>query len=272
MAPMPLMNDTLVSRAWVNDPIHDDVAPMEHHIIAPTLLGDGYSAVRFGSKMIKSPSITGGITIAPRGFGGRYDCDGRPLASNVFLSRGRLQRCADELDGGLGPELIPRLNFEDEKLFAILSLISAEAERPGLHERLYLEHLIDLLCLQLLREHSAHPLASGFGVAGLRAWQVRRVTAYMQEHLDQVVELQDLADLLNLSRFHLCTAFRKATGRTPHQWLLRLRMERARHLLAETHLSVTEVALAVGYQTPSAFAHAFRSFFALAPREFRKQL
>lgn len=271
MSPVPLVDDTMVSRAWLNEPIHDDVGPMEHHVVAPTLRGDGRSSVRFGSRTISAPSITGGVTIAPRGFGGRFDCDGRPLASNVFLSRARLQRCADEFQGGHAPELLPRLHFQDAKLFAILSLISSEAERPGPHERLYLEQLIDLLCLQLLREHSAFPVAGGRG-GGLRAWQVRRVTRYMEERLDEPIELQELADLLQLSRFYLCTAFRRATGHTPHQWLLRLRMARARDLLEGTSLSVTEVALATGYQTPSAFTHAFRSFFGLSPREFRHQL
>ncbi len=137
--------------------------------------------------------MTGGVTIAPRGFSGRFDCDGRPLASNVFLSRMRLRRCAEELPGGHAPELLPRLNFQDEKLFSILSLISAEAEKPGLHERLYLEQLIDLLCLQLLREHSAFPLASSQRASGLQNWQVRRVTDYMRDRLDQPIGLQELA-------------------------------------------------------------------------------
>jgi AraC family transcriptional regulator len=266
------MNDTLVSRAWVNDPIHDDVGPMEHHVIAPTLRGDGFSAVRFGSRMIRSPSISGGVTIAPRGFGGRFDCDGRPLASNVFLSRQRLQGCADELYAGRPPELLPRLNFDDDKLFSLLSLISAEAERPELHERLYIEQLVDLLCLQLLRAHSAFSAQGSHVPGGLQSRQVRRVTAYMLERLDEPVELQELADLLGLSRFHLCTAFRKATGRTPHQWFLSLRMRRARELLMEERISVTDVAMAVGYHTPSAFTYAFRSFFGVTPRELRRRL
>lgn len=266
---MPFAQDTMVTRAWVNDPIHDDVAPMEHHVIAPTLRGDGWSEVRFGKEAIRSRSVTGGITVAPRGFGGRFDCDGRPIASNVFISRNRLERSAEAMGIARAPELLPRLNFEDSKLFAILSLISAEAEASDAHSRLFLERLLDLLCVQLLRAHAAFPIIAVDDCAGLRPFQVRRVTDYMVQHLDEPIGLQELADLIRLSRFHFCTAFRKATGSTPHHWLVRLRIGRACELLADDRLSITEVALGVGYQTPSSFAHAFRAMVGATPTEYR---
>lgn len=267
--PMPFANDTMVTRAWVNDPIHDEVAPMEHHVIAPTLKGDGWSEVRFGAKSIRNPSVTGGITIAPRGFGGRFDCDGKPLASNVFLSRQRVQRCADMMGWSRPPELLPRLNFDDPRLFGILSLIAADADGSSPHSRLYLETLLDLLCIQLLREHSAFSVPETGGGPGLRSPQVRQVTGYMMDHLDEAVGLQELADLLHISRFHFCTAFRKATGFTPHQWLVRVRMERARELLSNGNMTITEVALSVGYQTPSSFTQAFRAAIGITPTAYR---
>jgi AraC family transcriptional regulator len=269
IVPLPFADDTMLTRAWVNDPIHDDVAPMEHHVVAPTLRGDGWSEVRFGTKSIRAPSVTGGITIAPRGFGGRFDCDGRPVASNVFVSRERLQRCADAMGWARTAELLPRLNFADPKLFAILALIGAEAREGGPHSRLYLETLLDLLCVQLLRDHSAFSSQTVTSGTGLRPRQVRQVTDYMNVHLDEAVALQQLADLLGLSRFHFCTAFRKATGLTPHQWLVRIRMERAQELLADGRLTVTDVALAVGYQTPSSFTQAFRAAVGFTPSAYR---
>jgi AraC family transcriptional regulator len=94
----------------------------------------------------------------------------------------------------------------------------------------------------------------------------------MREHLGQDVGLQDLASALRLSRFHFCTAFRLATGHTPHEWLTRLRMERARKLLGDESLRVTDIALATGYQTPSAFAARFRRHVGVSPSEYRRRL
>ena len=268
--PLPFMLDTMVTRAWVNDPIHDDVAPMEHHVIAPTLHGDGYSEVRFGTKTIRNPSLTGRVTIAPRGFGGRFHCDGKPTASNIFISKERLQHCADMMGFGRLPELIPTLNSEDPKLFAILALITSEAETCSAHSRLYIDTLVDLLCFHLLRDHAAFE-APEFDVRSrLLSRQLSRVNDYMHDHLDEAIGLQQLADLLGISRFHLCKAFRKATGFSPHQWLVRMRMQHARELLLDDRMTVTEIALAVGYQTPSSFAQAFRAAVGTSPSEYRQ--
>lgn len=269
LLPVPFMLDTMITKAWVNDPIHDEVAPMEHHVIAPTMRGDGWSQVKFGSKSIRSPSVTGRITIAPRGFSGRFDCDGTPVASNIFLSRERLERAAGTMGLTQPPELMPRLNAEDPKLFAILSLIGAEAADSGPHARLYLETLLELLCVQLLRAHAVFPAAHPRPTRGLSRSQVLLITDHMKRHLDEPIGLHELASLVGLSRFHLCTAFRRATGLTPHQWLVSLRMSEARRLLQDRRFSVTEIALTVGYQTPSSFAHAFRLAVGVTPSEFR---
>src|SRR5688572_15922739 len=107
---------------------------------------------------------------------------------------------------------------------------------------------------------------------GLANWQVRRVTAYMSERLDQEICLQELARLVNLSRFHFCTAFRLATGQTPREWLIARRIERACKLLTQLSMSITKVGLAVGYATPSAFAASFHKRMGMTPSEFRRAL
>src|SRR5262245_41241029 len=107
---------------------------------------------------------------------------------------------------------------------------------------------------------------------GLAGWQVQRVTAYMREHLGRELSLSELASEANLSRFHFCTAFRLATGRTPFEWLAAERMTRARALLAQSNLRIHAVGTAVGYQTPSAFAASFRRAVGVSPSEFRRRM
>ncbi|HTQ41370.1 MAG TPA: AraC family transcriptional regulator, partial [Polyangiaceae bacterium] len=107
---------------------------------------------------------------------------------------------------------------------------------------------------------------------GLAPWQVKRVTGYMRDRLAEDISLGDLAQLVGLSRFHFCTAFRLATGQTPHEWLVMLRIGRARELLADPSLRITEIAFAVGYETPSAFSASFRRLVRATPTEYRRHL
>ena len=138
--------------------------------------------------------------------------------------------------------------------------------------RLFVEQATDLLVTQLVRGHSSFGTIALPPRRGLAEWQVRKVASCMREHLDEPIGLEVLADLVGLSRFHFCTAFRQETGSTPHNWLVKLRMDRARQLLARAELPVTEVALAVGYETPSAFTASFRKVTGVTPSEFRRRL
>jgi AraC family transcriptional regulator len=106
---------------------------------------------------------------------------------------------------------------------------------------------------------------------GLAHWQVRRVTSYMQDHLEQDVTLDELAALVGLSGAHFCTAFRTSVGLTPREWVIQRRMERARELLANPKLSITEIALTLGY-SPSAFGEVFRRRMGVTPSAYRRSI
>jgi AraC family transcriptional regulator len=188
--------------------------------------------------------------------------------------RARLKACSEMIAGGKPVELLNRVGCTDPTVSNLLEILSREAGADDPSARLFVERTIDLLCMQLLRHHSAFNAVRTppRPRRGLARWQVKLVTTYMRDHLDQEVGLDDLAKLVHLSRFHFCTAFRLATGRTPHEWLVAQRIERARDLLAQTVLPVAEVGLAVGYVTPSSFAASFRKLVGATPTEFRRGL
>ena len=117
--------------------------------------------------------------------------------------------------------------------------------------------------------HEARPARGRVG--GLANWQVRRVTSYMLDHLDRGMTLDELASLVDLSRAHFCTAFRLAVGSTPGEWAIQKRIERARELLADSTLSITEIALTLGY-TPSSFGAIFRQRVGVTPSAFRRAM
>lgn len=109
------------------------------------------------------------------------------------------------------------------------------------------------------------------GVQQLAPWQARRAIEYMRENLDRDVALAELADLCHISQYHFARGFRNSVGQPPHRYLMLMRLDRARDLLANSTMPVIEVALSVGYQTPQAFARAFRKVCGATPSAFRKE-
>ncbi len=97
--------------------------------------------------------------------------------TNVYLGDARLQSCADQVTDGRRPELIDRVGFSDPKLLAIMALLGDEAASGEPPARLFMEHLIDLLCLQLLRLHVSSASFQSAPRRGLAGWQVKRVTS-----------------------------------------------------------------------------------------------
>jgi AraC family transcriptional regulator len=175
-----------------------------------------------------------------------------------------------ERSAGTAADGLPLALAGDPTLSKVMRLLGEvpASEVPGSQ---FLEQLADLVCLHLLRSHSsAPPRLDRQPRGGLAPWQTARVIAYMKERLDQDISLQDLAGVVRLSRFYFCGAFRLATGSTPREMLTRLRIDESRRLLTSSTRSISEIALAVGFQTPSAFASRFRKAVGLTPREFRR--
>ncbi|MDR7134380.1 AraC-like DNA-binding protein [Lysobacter niastensis] len=260
---------TRVTGIWAPDPYEDDAQPMQDHVICAIHSGSGNAVARLGGEQLSAPNQRGGLNILARGHGGYWRVDGRVQVSNVFLGHDRLLGCADLLAEGRPFELIDRVNNVDPKLYGIMQVIRDEVSTPGPHGIIFLERALDLLCIALLRGHStlAYPFAQK--QHGLAPWQVKRVVAYMQERLGSEITLQELANIVNQSRFHFCTAFRTATGVAPYEYLTRLRILAASNLLRSTPLSVSDVGAAVGYSSLSAFSTAFRRYAGTSPRAYR---
>jgi AraC family transcriptional regulator len=94
---------------------------------------------------------------------------------------------------------------------------------------------------------------------------------FMLSSLDRPVRLADAARAACLSPHHFHRAFVAAFGETPHRFVTRHRLERARTLLGAGGLSVTEISAECGFESPGSFSALFHRAFGLAPREFRSQ-
>ena len=94
---------------------------------------------------------------------------------------------------------------------------------------------------------------------GLPIVRLRKIEDYVHAHVSESISIDSLAELAELSAFHFSRVFKQATGITPLQFVTRERMLQAQQLIRETSRSLIEIALEVGYTSPSHFAQVFSS-------------
>jgi AraC-like DNA-binding protein len=104
---------------------------------------------------------------------------------------------------------------------------------------------------------------------GLPPRTMRRIDEFIEVHISENIELSMLATIAQLSTYHFAREFKRWTGVTPHKYLVRKRVERAKDMLARTNYSLTEVALAAGFSDQSHLARHFRQVVGSTPRQFR---
>jgi AraC family transcriptional regulator len=99
--------------------------------------------------------------------------------------------------------------------------------------------------------------------------RLARARDFMEAGYTQPIGLADMAEQANMAQHHFLRLFKKTFGRTPHQYLTNLRIERACRLLAQTELTVTQICYDLGFESPPSFALLFRRHMGVTPTEFR---
>ncbi|AIE72541.1 MULTISPECIES: response regulator transcription factor [unclassified Synechocystis] len=94
---------------------------------------------------------------------------------------------------------------------------------------------------------------------------------YIQNHLDQGITVEFLAGAIGMSTAYFCRFFQKEIGCSPYQFIIQQRVERAKELLLERHLPISEVALRCGFSSHSQLNHHFRNLLGITPKEYRSR-
>lgn len=170
-------------------------------------------------------------------------------------------------------EFKPRLFFYDPNLWETALKLKVQVENRNSMHRQYGEALGVLLAHDLVRINgNADPLSAAADRGGLAGWQRRRLAEYIEEHVSDDTPLATLAQLVQLSPYHLCRSFKRSFGMPPLKYHATRRIERAKQLLAERELPITKIALAVGFSETSTFTAAFHRLTGQAPSRYRRDL
>lgn len=161
--------------------------------------------------------------------------------------------------------------FQDPQIYEIGSALLRELQSPGLGGRLFVESLATILSLQLLRQYCMSVSPARLDKATLPSARVQRVIEYIHEHLGSDLSLFALAEVAQLSPYHLLRLFKQATGQTPYHYLLTARLQRAQDMLRHTDAPISEVALLTGFADQSHLTRHFKRAFGITPALFVRE-
>src|SRR5262249_28265991 len=169
-------------------------------------------------------------------------------------------------------ELRLQVNFQDPAAQQLMTLLVADANEGFSTERLYTEYLAQALDVRMLYQgKQIRPETNSRGASPLPRHVLRRVIERMR-CFSSDLSLQALANESGYSRVHFVRMFRAATGYSPHNYLLNLKLERARELLRNPSISLIDIALDCGFSSHSHMSRIFHKFVGVTPSAYRRSL
>jgi len=165
--------------------------------------------------------------------------------------------------------MVPHLHPGDPLLHHMTLVLQAAIDAKDVPGRLYAEALTNALAVHLLRRYAACRPPAEAGPGGLSKSKLRRTTAYIEAHLAQELSVTELAAVAQTSPAYFARLFRQATGQTPHQYVIKCRIERAKRLLRETEWPIIDIGHHVGFTDQSYFTAVFRKHVTTTPNAYR---
>jgi AraC-like DNA-binding protein len=209
------------------------------------------------------------FTVVPGGCRSWWVGTGRNIGGvfHLHLDASLLERVADQQLSGAAA-LDPRALMSDPTISQLGAWLLRDTAGESRPTRLLMDTIGTSVALRLLGSKRGAGKGAGRGLA---PWQIKRVQDYLDAHLCEDVSLAALADLLGISPYHFCRAFKRSTGLPPYRWLVSRRMAHAARLLIETDWPIVHISGEVGYADASAFAAAFRQHQRFGPSEYRRR-
>lgn len=207
------------------------------------------------------------VCVIPSGqaFSARLRGDAEQLA--IYLEPSLVLRAADEAHTR-GVEVMEGFSPHDPVMRSAGLALMSELETEGVGGRLYAESLANLLAVHLLRHYTTAGAAPKFR-GGLSGRRLRQVMAFIADNYETDLSLAELARVGGMSTFHFAREFKRTTGTTPHQYLIKFRIERAKALLAESEMPLVEVSSRSGFSHQSHFTRLFRRVTGTTPQSYR---
>jgi AraC family transcriptional regulator len=239
------------------------------HFLHVVLQGAVKYQVATKGRVLRFTSRPGTIFLLPRGTVDEVNWAGPTHRVAVAIHPRLLTGALDETAHQPDVELTERWDLVDRHISALVSEMTNDLGDNSPAGTIYGESLANALAVYLVKCYSVRRIAPAFCKGGLSPYRLKRVLDYIGDNLETNMSLSDLAMIAGMSPHYFCELFKQSVGRSPHNYVLVQRLERAKQLLRGPHSSIIEIGLDVGFQNPSHFARMFRRLEGTTPSRFR---
>jgi AraC family transcriptional regulator len=214
-------------------------------------------------------SIAGDLAIYPAYSSQQFRWNQEAEFFNLFLEPSFLIQVGYDVFGSDRFELIPHLaTLSDPFVQQIGFALKTSLETNGTSSRLYADAIAHALVVHLLARYSTQsrpikPIAGGFTQA-----QWKQIIDFIHANLDRNIHLTELAGIVQFSPYHFAHVFKRTTNTSPHQYMIRCRIERAKQLMVMGDLSIATIAQTVGFASQGHFTYHFKRLVGVTPKVY----
>jgi len=241
----------------------------DEHLIALSLSENCQGEIRTSSGFRTRHHNRGSVCVIPAGTNYSASLKGESEHLAIRLDTGLLSRTAAEMNLKGAVEIVETCVETDSVVNSVGRALLDELDSAGPGGRLYAESLANILAVHLLRYYTEPGVKTRRFTGGLSGRKLQNVLELINQRYAEDLSLVELAAAAEMSAFHFAREFKRATATTPHQYLLRVRIERAKELLATGKAPLVEVGLQSGFSHQSHFTRLFRKLTGTTPHSYR---
>lgn len=217
-------------------------------------------------------SVPGDLAIYPADATRQFRWNTETEFFNLFLEPAFLTQVSYDVFGCDRVELIPYLaTLSDPLVQQIGFALKTSLEIDGKNSSLYADAIAHALVVHLLSRYSSSSRQIKSIAGGFTRQQWRQISDFIHANLDRNISLTELAALVQLSPYHFAHLFKKSTNTSPHQYLIRCRIEQAKQLMIMSDLSIATIAQTVGFASQGHFNYHFKRLVGVTPKVFSQR-